>query len=198
MVDLRVEALEQKCESIELWIAARPSSGVCLRSLHATHPRTGARDCRSTNRQDRSRSSRTTGTITGAGTSSNHGAGFVHRVVPMSGPRNADQAGRMAVQLLKRSLPGHSVVVRRECQRAAGIAAVIWRRWHVGPWQWKSKHVRWFLEHRCDEYRAWTRYRYWLTIERLLSTTGKLEDWRAGLHGPWLKPFDQRRERNKT
>jgi len=110
----------------------------------------------------------------------------------MSGPRNADQAGHLAVQLLKRSLPGHSVVVRRECQRAAGIAAVIWRRWHVGPWQWKCKHVRWFLEHHMSQYRGWTRYRYWLTLERLLQAIEKREDWRPHLNGPWQSPHERR------
>lgn len=103
----------------------------------------------------------------------------------MSGPRNADQAGRMAAQLLKRSRPGHSVAVRRECQRAAAVAGVIWTRWHVGPWQWQCKHVRWFLEHHLNQYQGWTRYRYWLTIERLLCAVGKLEDWRVHLKGPW-------------
>ncbi|ANO49987.1 hypothetical protein BA177_01015 [Woeseia oceani] len=110
----------------------------------------------------------------------------------MSGPRNADQAGRLAVQVLKRSLPGHSDTVHRECQRAAGIAAVIWRRWHVGPWQWKCKHVRWFLEHGMSQYQGWTRYRYWLTVEQLLQAIERLEDWRPRLNGPWRSPQERR------
>lgn len=91
-------------------------------------------------------------------------------------------------QLLKRSLPGSAAVVRTECDRATWIAGDIWRRWRVGPWQWKQKHVRWYLECRAANYSNWTRYRYWLTIQRLLQRMGKLENWRSGLVGPWLTP----------
>lgn len=106
----------------------------------------------------------------------------------MSAPESADQAGRVAVTLLNRCMRGDRNAVRADCERASRIARAIWRRWQVGPWQWKSKHVRWFLEHRADKFSLWTRYRYWLTIERMLHVTGKLDDWQALLKGPWRSP----------
>ena len=106
----------------------------------------------------------------------------------MSAPRNADEAGRVAKRLLSRSMRGGSATVRTECERAARAAGVIWCRWQVGPWQWQQKHVRWFLEHRTKEYSAWTRYRYWLTVERTLRVIKRYDDWAPGLKGPWLSP----------
>ena len=106
----------------------------------------------------------------------------------MSAPRNAEEAGRVAKRLLSRSMRGGSVTVRTECERAARAAAVIWCRWQVGPWQWQQKHIRWFLEHRTTEYSAWTRYRYWLTVERMLRVIKRYDDWAPGLKGPWLSP----------
>jgi len=60
------------------------------------------------------------------------------------------------------------VAVRTESDRATRIASDIWQRWRTGPWQWKQKHVRWYLEYRAAKYSPWTRYRYWLTVQRLL------------------------------
>jgi len=108
----------------------------------------------------------------------------------MTAPGNAEQAAQIAARLLRRSLPGASSAVRVECERAARVACGIWRRWHVGPWQWKRKHVRWYLEYRTQKYSAWTRYRYWLTVERVLRATGKFKDWRPGLNGPWSTPLN--------
>lgn len=106
----------------------------------------------------------------------------------MSTPRSAEEAGRVAARLLKRSLAGRPRSVRGECERGARVAAAIWTRWQVGPWQWQCKHVRWFLEHRTTHYGDWTRYRYWLTVERLLKVTGKADNWRPRLEGAWCRP----------
>lgn len=106
----------------------------------------------------------------------------------MSTPKSADEAAAAAVSLLKRALPGRSGNVSAECDRAATAAAIIWRQWKVGPRRWRCKHVRWFLEHHTGSYSPWTRYRYWLTVERLLRLIGKRNDWRMQLNGPWCSP----------
>ncbi len=69
--------------------------------------------------------------------------------------------------------------------RARLIAERIWRRWHVGPWQWRLKHVRWFLERRTAHLRPWARYKYWLTMLKVLEARKKAGPWRRPLDGPW-------------
>ncbi|HNP35026.1 MAG TPA: hypothetical protein PKK10_04170 [Woeseiaceae bacterium] len=43
-----------------------------------------------------------------------------------------------------------------------------------------------------SQYQGWTRYRYWLTVERLLQAIERLEDWRPRLNGPWRSPQERR------
>ena len=114
----------------------------------------------------------------------------------MSAPKSADEAAKVAARLLQRAVPGRAACARSECSRAARIAAGVWSRWRVGPWQWRCKHVRWFLEHGTADYTAWTRYRYWLTIERLLHVLGTLPDWRPRLTGSWCAPTSAESARN--
>ncbi|MFQ5760422.1 MAG: hypothetical protein ACE5HM_05550 [Acidiferrobacterales bacterium] len=87
--------------------------------------------------------------------------------------------------MLAQSLSGPPASVRVHLRRAHRIADCLWRRWHVGPWQWRLKHVRWFLEHRTAHLGPWARYRYWLTILKLLEVRQKAHLWRPGLAGPW-------------
>ncbi len=103
----------------------------------------------------------------------------------MSGSGNASQAVRTLQAMLKRSLTGSPRSVREHLGRARLIAEGIWRRWHVGPWQWRLKHVRWFLEHRTEHLGPWARYKYWLTILKVLEARRKTHLWRRGLAGPW-------------
>lgn len=114
----------------------------------------------------------------------------------MSTPKSADEAAKVAARLLQRAVPGQAAFARSECSRAARIAAEVWSRWRVGPWQWQCKHVRWFLEHGTADYTGWTRYRYWLTIKRLLHVLGTWRDWRPRLTGSWCAPTSAERARN--
>lgn len=115
----------------------------------------------------------------------------------MTWPGTAAKAEQVAVGLLKRSLAGGENSVQSECERVSQIARTIWERWRVGPWQWRCKHVRWYLEHCGDKYSDWTRYRHWLTVTRIIAVTGKLEQWRPVLCGPWTRPVVQSRQRNE-
>ena len=64
----------------------------------------------------------------------------------MSRPANHRAAARQARSLLANRLPGsRRGTVRQHLARAGLIAQVIWRRWQVGPYQWRLKHLRWYL-----------------------------------------------------
>ena len=65
---------------------------------------------------------------------------------------------------------------------------VIYRRWHVGPYQWQVKYVRWYLECVTRDLEPGTRYRHWLTIRLLMIALDKETDWRHHLSGPWQRP----------
>jgi hypothetical protein len=73
-------------------------------------------------------------------------------------------------------------------ERAEAIAATIYRRWHVGPYQWQVKHVRWYLKHGTDGFKPATRYRHWLTIRVLMIALSKEANWQRHLNGPWQRP----------
>jgi len=54
----------------------------------------------------------------------------------MARPPNQRVAARRARELLSRRMPGlDPTTVREHVIRAERVAAVIWRRWQVGPWQ---------------------------------------------------------------
>ena len=107
----------------------------------------------------------------------------------MARPPNQRVAARRARELLSRRMPGlDPTTVREHVIRAERVAAVIWRRWQVGPWQWQVKHLRWYLECKTKGMRPGTRYRYWLTIRALVYAVGRGEDWVRRLRGPWVRP----------
>jgi len=97
-------------------------------------------------------------------------------------------AARQAKGLLAKRLPGsRRGTVRHHLVRAGHIASLIWRRWQVGPDQWRLKHLRWYLEEQTGQYTHGTRYRHWLTV-RLLIMSLDYEDWIERLDGPWVRP----------
>jgi hypothetical protein len=103
-------------------------------------------------------------------------------------PRNAEHAADQARKVLKPVLTGLGSVAKREHDaRAATIARAIFERWHVGPYGWKVKHLRWFLTYVGNVQSRSTRYRFWLTMRRLLVALGRERDWSAHLDGPWTK-----------
>ncbi len=103
----------------------------------------------------------------------------------MSGSSSASQASCAVQGMLKRSLSGSPTSAQEHLGRAQLIAERIWQRWHVGPWQWRLKHVRWFLERRTGHLRPGTRYKYWLTMVKVLEARKKADAWRGALAGPW-------------
>ena len=107
----------------------------------------------------------------------------------MARPPNQDKAARQARNLLIRTLPGsRRGTVRQHVERAGRIGETIWRRWHVGPYQWQVKHLRWFLTTQTNDYSPSTRYRYWLTIRAMAVVLDRERRWLHHLQGSWVRP----------
>jgi hypothetical protein len=110
----------------------------------------------------------------------------------MSRPANHRAAARIARSLLANRLPGsRRGSVRQHLARSGHIAQTIWRRWQVGPYQWRLKHLRWYLQERTGKYAKGTRYRHWLTV-RLLILALDRDGWIEFLNGPWVRPTGER------
>ena len=111
----------------------------------------------------------------------------------MSRPASRKQAARHAEALLIRRLPGaRGTTVRAHLHRARVIASDVYRRWQLGPYQWRVKHLRWYLEHRTNRFERSARYRYWLTVRVLVIALDKDADWLPRLRGPWERPVATR------
>lgn len=106
----------------------------------------------------------------------------------MSRPANQRAAARIARSLLAKRLPGsRRGSVRQHVARSGHIGDTIWRRWQVGPYQWRLKHLRWYLQECTAEYTASTRYQHWLTVRLLILALDK-HSWLERLNGPWVRP----------
>lgn len=106
----------------------------------------------------------------------------------MSWPASHRVAARQARTLLANRLPGSKRgTVRQHLVRSEHIAEVIWKRWQVGVYQWRLKHVLWYLQHCTDQYTDSTRYRHWLTVRKLILSLGH-DTWLGRLNGPWVRP----------
>ena len=106
----------------------------------------------------------------------------------MNRATNQWAAARQAKALLAKRLPGsRRGTVRHHLVRAGHIATSIWLRWHVGPSQWRLKHLRWYLAERTGQFSNGTRYRHWLTV-RLLIMSLEHDGWIERLDGPWARP----------
>ena len=110
----------------------------------------------------------------------------------MSRPANQRVAARQARSLLAGRLSGsRRGTVRQHLARAGSIAQIVWRRWQVGPYQWRLKHLRWYLVECTNEHANGTRYRHWLTVRLLIFALDK-DDWIERLDGPWVRPTGER------
>ena len=69
--------------------------------------------------------------------------------------------------------------MKEHMNRAKRIAVVIWVRFQVGPYQYKHKHLRWYMEIYTIDLTPNTRYRHWLTIKHIGFALDKSSDWRV-------------------
>jgi hypothetical protein len=104
-------------------------------------------------------------------------------------PANHKQAEQHMEHLLNRKLKGNrGTRVKEHTHRAKKIAAVIWTRFQVGPYQYQLKHLRWYLQVQTRHLKPSSRYRYWLTVKNILRALNKEAAWIHRLHGPWGSP----------
>ena len=91
----------------------------------------------------------------------------------MSRPSDEFQAGKEATRILEKALSGKRASVARRGQAAKNIARAIWRRWKIGPWQWKLKHVAWYLTHEIIDLSPSAKYDKWRAVRTVLAGIGR-------------------------
>lgn len=88
--------------------------------------------------------------------------------------------------LLSRKLTGNRhTKVKEHRQRTKRIAATIYRKFQVGPYQYQLKHLRWYLDTQTRHLQPATRYRYWLTVRNITAALSKDDQWVVHLQGCW-------------
>jgi hypothetical protein len=104
-------------------------------------------------------------------------------------PANQHQAEQHMQHLLNRKLKGNrSTKVKEHTTRAKLIAATIWQRFNVGPYQYQVKHLCWYLTNKTPQLKPASRYRHWLTIRNIVAARNKSADWLGQLQGDWQTP----------
>lgn len=91
----------------------------------------------------------------------------------MSRPASNSQARMQAFSLLSKSLPGTAKNRVLRAELAGQVAETIWKRWQVGVWQWRLKHLQWYLDVHLSDAAPCTRYNHWLSVRAVLLTLGK-------------------------
>lgn len=91
----------------------------------------------------------------------------------MSRPGTHIRARNEAVMLLLHSLPGKFSNCKRRGEMAGRIAEAIWKRWKVGIWQWRLKHLQWYLDMYLEAAAPSTRYKYWNAVRAVLLALGR-------------------------
>lgn len=91
--------------------------------------------------------------------------------------------------LLKRAQPGKNSGVRAHIKRGQRIASKIEERWKINePYQWKAKHLQWFLKAETAALSPATRYDYYRTVCVLAAAMGHWPAWEPYLRGSWTRP----------
>ena len=97
-------------------------------------------------------------------------------------PANQQQAEKHMEHLLNRKIPGgRRTKVREHTQRASRIAAIIWARFQVDPYQYQLKHLIWYLNTQTQRYQPSARYRHRLTVKYIVSALSKQAAWGQAL-----------------
>ena len=90
----------------------------------------------------------------------------------MSRPGTVEGVRHQAKQILVRALPGKRTNVDSRIDFAMLISERIWIRWKVGPWQWRRKHIEWYLDRSICDLSPSSIYDHWREIRGLLTATG--------------------------
>lgn len=91
--------------------------------------------------------------------------------------------------LLKRAQPGKNSGVKAHIKRGKRIALRIEEHWGVSePYQFKAKHLQWFLKADTASLSSASRYDYWRTARVIASALGRWNNWEPHLRGTWTRP----------
>lgn len=103
-------------------------------------------------------------------------------------PATNKDAGRQARDLLKRHYRGAAIATRRRRYAVAAIIAdEIWKRWHVGVYRLRQKHVVWYLTECLSDRGSHCRYQHYLVVKMMVRILGH-ESWLEHLDGCWSRP----------
>ena len=91
--------------------------------------------------------------------------------------------------LLKHAQPGKNSGVKAHIKRGQRIANRIEERWGISePYQFKVKHLQWFLKTDTANLSPASRYDYWRTARVIAAAIGRWDSWEPHLRGPWTRP----------
>ena len=111
-------------------------------------------------------------------------------------PASSEQAQQQMRKLLGRKIPGRRAAkVKEHTKRALQIADILYRQFQVGPYQYRQKHLKWYLNTHIQALTPASQYRHWLTLKIILVALDKEKLWVAVLHGPWQCPLPINRSR---
>lgn len=76
-------------------------------------------------------------------------------------------------RILADALPGKRTNIERRIAKAERLEAAIFERFHVSPWKWQAKHIRWFFAVHADSWSPSARYDAWREFRAVLQAVGK-------------------------
>jgi len=78
--------------------------------------------------------------------------------------------------------------VKEHLKRATVIAESLYKKFQIGPYQIRLKHLNWYLNQQIQDLKPASQYRHWLTIRFIVVALDKWDDWQSELHGSWQSP----------
>lgn len=85
-------------------------------------------------------------------------------------PANSKQAQQQMRKLLGRKISGRRATkVKEHTKRALQIADVLYRQFQVGPYQYRQKHLQWYLNDHIESLTPASQYRHRLTIHIIVN-----------------------------
>lgn len=78
---------------------------------------------------------------------------------------------------LGKRLTGSSITIKKHEERALKMSTAIYKRFGAHVYQYKQKHLLWFLNEHTKFYAKSTRYNYFLTITKIVLLNKKMAFW---------------------
>ncbi len=107
-------------------------------------------------------------------------------------PSSNKAAAWQARELFQRHYRGAShATKKRRHAIAAAIADSIWRKWHVGIYRWRQKHLKWYLSVRLRDCSRHSQYQHYLVARKMIRILGH-DSWLDRLDGNWSRPHPEK------